>query len=216
MNSLAFYSSRGKPSSNEEILSNSAHAEHPSWAAKVVVTPNTTPPPGFLLKLYRRKVVQWGVAYIAGSWGFLQGFEYASSTFGWLPHLQQLLTLAFVVLLPIVLVLSWYHGDKGHQHVTSAELTILTALFLLGGTLFWNYEQQTESSQAEVDFPNLPVAEAGLVSFISESPDGYAVLVAENSALRLQLSRVESELHEARTLRYSRRVHLPAKCTSSD
>ena len=29
-------------------------------------------------KLRRRKVVQWGIVYAAGAWGFLQGLEYVS------------------------------------------------------------------------------------------------------------------------------------------
>jgi hypothetical protein len=33
--------------------------------------------------LRRRKVVQWGVAYVAGAWGFLQGLEYVSDAFHW-------------------------------------------------------------------------------------------------------------------------------------
>jgi hypothetical protein len=30
--------------------------------------------------LRRRKVGQWGIAYVAGAWGLLQGLEYASNT----------------------------------------------------------------------------------------------------------------------------------------
>jgi len=28
-------------------------------------------------------VVQWGIAYAAGAWGFLQGLQYVSEAFGW-------------------------------------------------------------------------------------------------------------------------------------
>ena len=69
-------------------------------------------------KLRRRKVVQWGVAYSLFAWGLLQGLEYLSDTFVWPPLLQQLATLAFLVGLPIVLVVAWYHGDRGEQQVT--------------------------------------------------------------------------------------------------
>ena len=33
--------------------------------------------------LRRRKVVQWGIVYVAGAWGFLQGLEYLSGTYDW-------------------------------------------------------------------------------------------------------------------------------------
>jgi TolB-like protein/Flp pilus assembly protein TadD len=87
--------------------------------------------------LRRRKVVQWGLAYGLFAWSLLQGLEYLSSTFGWPQLLQQLATLAFLIGLPIVLVVAWYHGDRGEQQVTPAEFLILFGLLLLGGALFW-------------------------------------------------------------------------------
>ena len=96
-------------------------------------------------KLRRRKVVQWGVAYAAGAWGFLQGLEYVSDTFGWPGRLQQVATLTLAIGLPVVLVIAWYHGDRGHQRVTAAELAIITLLFLVGGGIFWRYERAGES-----------------------------------------------------------------------
>lgn len=91
-------------------------------------------------RLRRRKVVQWGLAYAAGAWGFLQGLQYVSDAFGWPTHLRQLAILALLIGLPIVLVIAWYHGDRGEQRVTRVELGVLTLLFLLGGGLFWRYE----------------------------------------------------------------------------
>jgi len=88
-------------------------------------------------RLRRRKVVQWGIAYAAGSWGFLQGLSYLSTVFAWSAQLQRYATVAFLVGLPIALVLAWYHGDRGHQRVSGREFAILTVLLLLGGGLFW-------------------------------------------------------------------------------
>ena len=87
--------------------------------------------------LRRRKVVQWGVAYVAAAWGLLQGLAYLSSVFQWPAHLQRPATVAFIVGLPILLVLAWYHGDRGQQRVSGRELSILTVLLLIGGGLFW-------------------------------------------------------------------------------
>ena len=96
-------------------------------------------------RLQRRKVVQWGIAYAAGAWGLLQGLSYVTETFHWPEYLQQLATLALLIGLPIVLVIAWYHGDQGRQRVTGAELAIIALLFLLGGGLFWRYDQTTVS-----------------------------------------------------------------------
>jgi len=96
-------------------------------------------------KLRRRKVVQWGIVYAAGAWGFLQGLEYATDTFHWPDQIQQLTTLALLVGLPVVLVTAWYHGDQGRQRVSAAELIIITLLFLVGGGIFWRYDQASQA-----------------------------------------------------------------------
>jgi len=91
---------------------------------------------GLWQKLRRRKVVQWGVAYVAATWGLLQGLAYMCDTFGWPQSIQQTATIALLAGLPIALVLAWYHGDRGAQRVTGIEFAILTALLLLGGGMF--------------------------------------------------------------------------------
>ncbi len=101
--------------------------------------------------LRRRKVVQWGVAYGLFTWGLLQGLEYLTGTFGWPPLLQQLATLTSLIGLPIVLVVAWYHGDRGEQQVTAAEFLILFGLLLLGGALFWWFGNSGISRTAHRD-----------------------------------------------------------------
>ncbi len=95
-------------------------------------------------RLTRRKVVQWGIVYVAGAWGFLQGLDYLSGTFDWPRQIQQLVTLTLLIGLPVVLVLAWYHGERGQQRVTTAEFAILTLLLLLGGGAFWYYQRTTD------------------------------------------------------------------------
>ena len=94
--------------------------------------------------LRRRKVVQWGLLYVAGAWSFLQGIEFLGETYGWPLQFQQLTTLALLIGLPIVLVLAWYHGDRGHQRVTTAELAIITLLLLIGGGALAFYQRNSE------------------------------------------------------------------------
>jgi TolB-like protein len=105
------------------------------------LTDSTEKADGTWAKLRRRKVVQWGVVYAAGAWGLLQGLAYVSATFDWPRQLQQVATLTVLIGLPIVLVTAWYHGDKGQQRVTAAELVIIALLFLLGGGIFWRYDR---------------------------------------------------------------------------
>ena len=104
----------------------------------------------FWERLRRRKVVQWGIAYAAGAWGFLQGLEYVSGLLNWPDQLQKVAGLVLLIGLPIVLVLAWYHGDRGEQRVSRIELAILTLLFMLGGGLFWRYQHTIESPTVAV------------------------------------------------------------------
>jgi TolB-like protein/cytochrome c-type biogenesis protein CcmH/NrfG len=95
---------------------------------------------GAWAKMRHRKVVQWGIVYAAGAWGFLQGLEYLSGTYDWPRQIQQLVTLALLIGLPVVLVLAWYHGDRGQHRVTVVELAILAVLLAAGGAVLWSYE----------------------------------------------------------------------------
>ena len=65
--------------------------------------------------------------------------------FQWPGQIQQLATLALLVGLPVVLVTAWYHGDQGRQRVSAAELIIITLLFLVGGGIFWRYDQASQA-----------------------------------------------------------------------
>ena len=96
-------------------------------------------------RLRRRKVVQWGLIYVAAAWGFLQGLEYVTETYHWPEQLRQVSFLALLIGLPIVLVLAYYHGDRGQQRITTTEFAILTLLLLLGGGAFWYYQRSSET-----------------------------------------------------------------------
>ena len=109
-------------------------------------------------RLRRRKVVQWGVAYAAGAWLLMQVLEYFSGTFDWPRQVQQLSTLALLIGLPIVLVLAWYHGDRGEQRIRGTELSIVALLLLLGGGIVWYYQHAMEAST--VATPPAPSAPA--------------------------------------------------------
>ena len=86
------------------------------------MTDQATDPPveSAWTKLRRRKLVQWGLAYAAGAWGFLQGVQFLAGAFEWSGRVLKLSTLAFVLGLPVVLVLAWYHGASEPQLATTA------------------------------------------------------------------------------------------------
>ena len=130
---------------------------------------------GTWAKLRRRKVVQWGIAYAAGAWGLLQGLAYVTLTFHWPEQIQQLATVALLIGLPIVLVIAWYHGDRGQQRLSAPELTILTLLFLVGGGIFWLYQRGGDRP----DTATQPAVEATPAAATDPRPS-IAVLPFEN------------------------------------
>ena len=114
-----------------------------------------------------------------GAWGFLQGLAYVSELLEWPAQLQKLTGLALLIGLPVVLVLAWYHGDRGEQRVRRAELAILTLLFLLGGGLFWRYQNASET--ASVATPSKAIAPAAA---IADAGPSIAVLPFENRSAK--------------------------------
>ena len=133
---------------------------------------------GFLQKIRRRKVGQWGVAFAAGAWGLLQGLEYVTATFDWPQRIQQFATLGLLLGLPMVLVIAWYHGDRGHQRVTMPEFVLLTGLFLVGGGIFWRYAQHVEAephavrAAAPAETPVPPANSIAVLPFADLSETG--------------------------------------------
>jgi TolB-like protein/cytochrome c-type biogenesis protein CcmH/NrfG len=126
-------------------------------------------------KLRHRKVVQWGLAYVAGAWALLQGVGFAADAFAWVPIVKQLALLGLIVGLPIVVALAWYHGDRGQQRVTRPELAVLTLLLLLGGSFLWLYAQRSADTTATDEVAS-PVA----TTSVADSRPSIAVLPFEN------------------------------------
>jgi TolB-like protein/Tfp pilus assembly protein PilF len=88
--------------------------------------------------LRRRKVVQWAIAYAAAAWTLLQVLEYFGETYTWPRAVRQIAGLTLPLGALFVIVLAWYHGDRGEQRVSRAELAILaTIVAFVGGTLWW-------------------------------------------------------------------------------
>jgi len=112
--------------------------------------------------LRRRKVVQWGVAYTAGSWGLLQVLQFLTETYDWPTRVLKLSTLGFLIGLPIVLVLAWYHGDRGEQRIRSSEVAIILLLFLVAGGVFWRYEPADDAPSSSAGAANTFDATAAL------------------------------------------------------
>ncbi|MGD8276382.1 MAG: hypothetical protein PVH00_00085 [Gemmatimonadota bacterium] len=87
--------------------------------------------PSLLERLKGGRVGQWALAYIGGAWLTLQVVDILGEQFGWPLRLQQSITVLLVVGFFIAVVLAWYHGEKGRQRFTAAELLIIGSLLVV-------------------------------------------------------------------------------------
>src|SRR6476660_3379164 len=107
------------------------------------ITPANPKPPSVdrLSLLWRRindhKIVQWSVAYVALAYGIQHGVVLTSDAFDW-PHVVSRISMLLLMLgLPVVMTFSWYHGMHASRHFSKAELSILSALLVIGSLLFY-------------------------------------------------------------------------------
>jgi TolB-like protein/Tfp pilus assembly protein PilF len=60
-------------------------------------------------------------------------------SFDW-PHvIVRVVTLGLLLALPVVVLLAWYHGHRAQHRFSTAELSMLTVLLLIAGTVMWGF-----------------------------------------------------------------------------
>jgi TolB-like protein/Flp pilus assembly protein TadD len=98
---------------------------------------------GFWKRLLERKMVQWAIAYIAGAVGLLQFAEYLASAFAWPVPTLRVLTVVVAFGFLAVLIIAWYHGERGHQRVKSTEVILLVLVVLAAAGVSWRVAAAT-------------------------------------------------------------------------
>jgi TolB-like protein len=89
--------------------------------------------PSLLQRLKERKIVQWSIAYLAGSWVLIEVVSVLAEPFGLaVDPTTRALTLFLAWGFLGALVLAWFHAEKGRQSVTVLELALL-GLIGVGG-----------------------------------------------------------------------------------
>jgi adenylate cyclase len=110
-------------------------------------------------QIKQRKIVQWSLAYLAGAWVVLQVLDFLSGQFGWPAALVRGATVFLAISFLAVLVLAWYHGERGVQRAAPLELVLL--LVIVGSAL----TAAVLLSKTMPDRPsatNVPAAEASI------------------------------------------------------
>jgi hypothetical protein len=123
---VAWYESRGRRAAGSEA-STSVHASARSYV-QILGT-----------RFPRSKVFVWGATYVVLSALLDSWLDVAVDGFDWPDVTRGLVDLVLLLALPIVLVLAWYHGDRGRQRVTASEGALIAVLCLIAGGVLWHY-----------------------------------------------------------------------------
>lgn len=142
-------SPRGQPSpsgTNDRAPHASAG---PALAASVAAAPAAVPIRAIWERIKHHKVVQWTLAYLALAYTLLHSAEMLGNSLGWSHGLQRLFTLLLILCIPVVIIVSWYHGARGQRGVSGTELMIIAILLAMGGTFLWR-DSKTEHAAENV------------------------------------------------------------------
>jgi TolB-like protein len=96
--------------------------------------------PGLLTlrdRLREHKIAQWTLAYAAAAYTLLHVVEMVGEALEWPRIVPRIVTLVLGLGFPIVVTLAWYQGAKALKRVTGPELTIITILLVIAGTVLW-------------------------------------------------------------------------------
>ena len=134
-----------------------------------------------LHELKERKLVQWGLAYLAGAWLLIQVLDLLTETFHWPAGVERIATVLLAVGFLAALVLAWFHGEKGAQRTSAVEVGMLTGILVIAGGVVALVGAETEpgvQGSAAAVTPELPrevlVAEQGSIAvlpFVNMSSD---------------------------------------------
>jgi hypothetical protein len=127
--------------------------------------------------LKERKLVQWSLAYIAAAFALLQVIDIVGQQFDWPTALQRGITLLLVVGFFVLVLLAWFHGERGAQRVSGTEATllmlILILILLMGAGVVWLFS--SKASEPANDGVGILVAEALPILSIAVLPlDNYS------------------------------------------
>ncbi len=122
-----------------------------------------------LEQLKRRKLVQWTVGYLAGGWVLLQVLALLSDSFEWSRTVMQVATVAVALGGVAVMILAWYHGDRGHQRMTALEAVLLVGVVALAGITIAGVVRPDSEGRVQDGAPD--AASVAVLPFVNMSND---------------------------------------------
>jgi TolB-like protein/Flp pilus assembly protein TadD len=131
----------------------------------------------FTRRLKERQIVQWALAYLAGAWLLLQVADFLRENFGWTETAVRSVAVLLGAGFFVVLVVAWYHGEKGRQRVSAVESVLLITLLAIAAVAVTLVRRSGEAGER--------TAAAG-VEALPVDPASIAVLPFENLSVDLE------------------------------
>ncbi len=102
----------------------------------------------FFARLKEHKLVQWLLGYAAVAVALIPVLDIVAAQFGWPESLRRGITLVLIMGFFVVLVLAWYHGERGAQKMPRSEKLILVGLIVVSGVLLWRLAPPAQQAMA--------------------------------------------------------------------
>ena len=90
----------------------------------------SAPEPGLFRQIWRRRILPIVGAYLAGGIAAMSGIDQLVQQDLLVPIVYRLGLALFVAGLNAVIILGWFHGEKGRQRVSRAEIVLLGVVFI--------------------------------------------------------------------------------------
>jgi TolB-like protein/Tfp pilus assembly protein PilF len=132
----------------------------------------------FFARLKEHKLVQWLLGYAAVAVALIPVLDIVAAQFGWPESLRRGITLAVIMGFFMVLVLAWYHGERGAQKMPRSEVLLLVGLVVITGVLMWRVAPGGHEGVSTVS-----VAKAALAAPASAATSAHVDIPAKSIAV---------------------------------
>jgi hypothetical protein len=129
-------------------------------------------------RIKHHKVVQWTFAYLALAYALLHSAEMLGNSLGWSHGLLRLFTLLLILGVPVVIIVSWYHGARGQRRVSGTELMIIAILLAIGGTFLWRDSKTEHAAEGAASAAGEHGAETSAQKIATAAPAPPAASIA--------------------------------------
>jgi len=157
----------------------------------------------FFAQLKEHKLVQWTLGYLAVSFTLIPVLDIVASRFGWSQTAVRCIIIGLATGFFVMLVIAWYHGERGEQRVNHVEKSLLAVLVLLGVIAMWRIapvptERVRAATSATAAAPPHSIAVLPFINMSSDQDQDYFAEGISEDLLNL-LTRVQPLQVAART-----------------